>query len=128
VEKPGLLRAVLIAAGTLFLALAAVGVVVPGLPTTPFVLLAAACYLRSSRRLYSWLLAHRVFGRLIKDFQERRAIPRSAKIISVAAMAVMVGVSVLFLVQALWLRLLLIALGAAGCAVVLRFRTTRPPA
>jgi len=123
-----LFRAILIALGTLFLALAAVGVAVPGLPTTPFVLLAAACYLRSSPRLYSKLLAHRVFGRLIRDVQERRAIPLSAKIVSVAAMAVMVGVSAAFLVHALWLRLLLIGLGIAGCVLVLRFKTARPTA
>jgi len=118
-----LVRIVLVALGTLFLALALIGVVLPGLPTTPFVLLAAACYVRSSRRLYGWLLAHRVFGKLIRDFQEQRAIPRSAKIVSVAAMVGMIGVSVVFLVEALWLRLLLIGLGIVGCTVVLRFPT-----
>jgi uncharacterized membrane protein YbaN (DUF454 family) len=120
-----LIRAVLIVLGTLFLALALIGVVVPGLPTTPFVLLAAACYVRSSRRLYARLLAHRVFGKLIRNFQASRAIPRSAKIISVAAMCSMVALAVLFLVEAWWLRLLLIGLGAAGSVVVLRFPTAR---
>ena len=120
-----MLRAVLIVTGTLFLGLAVIGVVIPGLPTTPFVLLAAACYVRSSRRLYAWLLANRIFGKLIRTFQERRSIPRSAKIISVAAMAGMVGASVLFLVEAWWLKLLLIGLGAAGCVVVLHFPTAK---
>ena len=120
-----MLRAVLIVTGTLFLGLAVIGVVIPGLPTTPFVLLAAACYVRSSRRLYAWLLANRVFGKLIRNFQERRSIPRSAKIISVAAMTGMVGASVLFLVEAWWLKLLLIGLGAAGCVVVLHFPTAK---
>jgi len=120
-----LIRVVLVVLGTLFLALALIGVAVPGLPTTPFVLLAAACYIRSSRRLYARLLAHRVFGKLIRDFQAKGAIPRTAKIISITAMASMVSVTVLFLVEALWLRLLIVALGVAGGAVVLSLPTAR---
>ena len=120
-----MIRALLIAAGTLFLGLGLLGVAVPGLPTTPFVLLAAACYVRSSRRLYSRLLAHRVFGKLIRDFQADRAISKTAKIVSVAAMACMVTLTVLFLLEALWLRLLIAGLGAVGGAVVLSFPTAR---
>jgi len=121
-----MIKAVLIGLGTLFLVLGLVGVVLPGLPTTPFVLLAAACYVRSSRRLYERLLKHPVFGKLIRDFRKNRAIPRSAKIASVAAMAVMVGIAVAFLVEALWVRLLLAALGVTGITVVLSLRTSRP--
>ncbi|MBN1834380.1 MAG: YbaN family protein [Spirochaetales bacterium] len=119
-----MIRALLVALGTVFLSLAILGVVLPGLPTTPFVLLAAACYVRSSKRLYERLLHHRVFGKLIRDFQRDRAIPRSAKIASVAAMAGMVTVAVVFVVDALWLRVLLAALGAVGITVVLLFRTS----
>ena len=121
-----MIKAILIGLGTLFLLLGLVGVVLPGLPTTPFVLLAAACYVRSSTRLYERLLRHPVFGKLIRDFQKHRAIPRSAKIASVAAMALMVGIAVAFLVEALWVRLLLAALGVTGITVVLSLRTSRP--
>jgi len=121
-----MIRIVLFALGTLFLGLGLLGVVLPGLPTTPFVLLASACYLRSSRRLYAWLLGHRVFGRLIRDFQEQRAIPRAAKIASVTVMTVMVTISAVFLINPLWLKLLVVALGAAGAVVVLVLPTARP--
>jgi uncharacterized membrane protein YbaN (DUF454 family) len=121
-----MIRIVLLALGTVFLGLGLLGVVLPGLPTTPFVLLAAACYVRSSRRLYAWLVGHKVFGKLIRDFQEQRAIPKAAKIASVATMTVMVTISALFLLKPLWTKLLVAALGAAGALVVLLFPTARP--
>ena len=76
---PSLARPLLATLGTLALALGIVGIFVPLLPTTPFVLAAAACYARSSRRLHGWLLGHRRLGPCIRAFGEGRAIPRRAK-------------------------------------------------
>ncbi len=59
--------------------LALVGFITPVLPTTPFILLAGFCWMRSSRRFYAWLREHRLFGKMVGDWQERHAIPRSAK-------------------------------------------------
>jgi uncharacterized membrane protein YbaN (DUF454 family) len=70
--------------------LAAVGVVVPGLPTTPLLLLAAACFARSSPRLHARLLANPVFGPLIREWQETRTVPVRAKVIAIT-MIVLVG-------------------------------------
>lgn len=72
-------RWIFISLGLFFVVLAAAGVALPGLPTTPFLLLAAACFAKSSPRLYSWLLANKVFGPIIVSWRENRTMPRRAK-------------------------------------------------
>ena len=69
------------------LALGIVGIVVPGLPTVPFVLLSAYAAARGSKRLHAWLLAHRRFGPMIRDWQARGAVSRRAKWLATAMMA-----------------------------------------
>ena len=69
------------------LALGVVGIVVPGLPTVPFVLLSAYAAARGSKRLHAWLLAHRRFGPMIRDWQARGAVSRRAKWLATAMMA-----------------------------------------
>ena len=86
-------RQLWIAAGCTCVALGAAGVVLPLLPTTPFVLLAAWCFARSSPRLHDWLLAHRLFGPLIANWREHRAISRIAKRASLLSMAAVLGIS-----------------------------------
>ena len=94
------------------LALGAVGVVLPVLPTTPFLLLAAFAAARSSTRLHGWLLEHRVFGPLIHDWQANGTVSRRAKIVASATMAA--SAVVLFTVgPATWLALAVTALMAA---------------
>ncbi|MEY4696530.1 MAG: hypothetical protein RIT14_958 [Pseudomonadota bacterium] len=82
--------------GLAALALAAVGVVLPLLPTVPFLLLAAFCFARSSERLHSWLLNHPVFGPPIMDWEERGAISRRAKWLASASILAALGSAVLF--------------------------------
>lgn len=80
-------RALWLFAGGLSLALGIVGIVVPLLPTTPFVLLAAACFSRGSVRCERWLLTHRVFGPMVRDWRAHRAIPRRARQLAFVMMA-----------------------------------------
>ena len=80
-------------AGTVSLGLGIVGVVLPGLPTTPFVLLAAACYARASPRLHGWLLRHRLFGPMVRDWETHRSLTRRTKTVAQVSMVVMVGLS-----------------------------------
>ena len=94
--------------GLASLSLGIVGIVLPLLPTTPFLLLSAFCFARSSDRLHAWLLAHRIFGPLIENWHRERAIARSAKMAATAACAVVFAVSlvlkapvIVLLVQAL---------------------------
>ena len=80
-------------AGSVSLALGLVGVVLPGLPTTPFVLLAAACYARASPRLHGWLLNHRFMGPMVRDWETPRSLTRRSKTVAQVSMVVMVGLS-----------------------------------
>lgn len=79
-----------------FVALALLGVVLPGLPTTPFLLLAAWAFHKGSRRWALWLEQHRLFGPLLRNWQQHRVIPLHAKVAAIT----MMGVSLLYL--ALW--------------------------
>ncbi|MBU0960111.1 MAG: YbaN family protein [Proteobacteria bacterium] len=71
----------LVSGGFLCVTLGTIGIVLPGIPTTPFLLLAAACFARSSPRFHKKLLDNKVFGRVIRDWEENRTVPRKAKII-----------------------------------------------
>lgn len=95
------MRPLWLAAGTLSAGLGLIGIVVPLLPTTPFMILAAACFARSSPRLHDWLWNHRVFGPAIRDWREHRAISPFAKRASVGAMAAAFGISLVLGVK-LW--------------------------
>jgi uncharacterized membrane protein YbaN (DUF454 family) len=115
------MRALWLGLGGLFLALGLLGVVLPVLPTTPFMLLAAACFARSSPRLHRWLLGHPVFGPPIRNWEENGAISRPAKRLAVGTMAVVWGVSIFAGLpwSALAVQTALIGIGAA-------FVLTRP--
>ncbi|MYF06578.1 MAG: DUF454 domain-containing protein, partial [Rhodospirillaceae bacterium] len=86
-------RAVWFTVGIVALLLAALGAVLPLMPTTVFLLVAAFAFARSSDRWHAWLLSHRVFGPLIADWRDHRAIDRRAKILSAASMAAVFGIS-----------------------------------
>lgn len=79
-RRSAALRGVLFAIGLVFVALGFIGAFLPVLPTTPFLILAAACFARSSRRLEGWLLDHPRFGPTLRDWRLRGAIPPKAKL------------------------------------------------
>ena len=101
-----------------------VGVVVPLLPTTPFLILAAYCFSRGSRRLHAWLIDHRTFGPPIRDWREHRAISRKAKFSAMVAVVLIFSLSI-FLQAPLW-ALALQGIVLAGVAVFLLTRPTPP--
>jgi uncharacterized membrane protein YbaN (DUF454 family) len=86
-------RNILLTAGTISVAIGIVGIFIPLLPTTPFLLLAAACYLRSSERFYHWLLNNRLFGTYIRNYVEGRGMPAKIKIFTIALLWITIGVS-----------------------------------
>lgn len=116
-------RGLLAAAGLISLVLGIVGIVVPGLPTTPFVLLSAACFAKASPRLHAWLLAHRVLGSMVRDWEAHRSIPFHIKCLSISMMGVMVLLSAWRLDGRPWLQALILSLGAIGAWVVWRIPT-----
>ncbi len=125
--KARLRRALLIAAGTLSLALGALGALLPVLPTTPFLLLAAACYIRSSKRLYAWLLGNRLFGEYLKRYRAGEGLPLSFKLWTLALLWLSLGSSAFFALpeRLWWLRLFLLAIGLAVSAHILHIKTYR---
>lgn len=120
-----MIRIVLISLGTIFLALGMVGVVVPGLPTTPFLLLSAALYVRSSERMYSWLLNHRLFGKPIREFRATRSISLRTKLISIGTMWAMILLSIFLFIENLAVEITIAALGIVGTIFLLFIRTLK---
>lgn len=112
-------------AGTVSLALGLIGVVLPGLPTTPFVLLAAACYAKASPRLHAWLLNHRFLGPMVRDWETHRSLTLRTKTIAIGSMLAMVSLSAWGLRHQPWALGGLLLAGAVGAWVVARI-PTRP--
>ncbi|HET7793896.1 MAG TPA: YbaN family protein [Rhizobacter sp.] len=94
-------RALWLLAGALCLLIGVIGIVVPLLPTTPLVLLAAFCFSRGSERWERWLLAHRHFGPMVRDWRAHRAVPLRAKQLATAMMAVS-SIGTWFVVASPW--------------------------
>jgi uncharacterized membrane protein YbaN (DUF454 family) len=113
----------LLICGYIFLAVGFLGIIIPILPTTPFLLLAAACFLRSSEKLYRWLINHKMFGKLILCYEQYRAISLKAKVLSVTLLWVGIVSSAWFFVSFLWLRILLVIIGAGVSGYILRLKT-----
>ena len=109
-----IIKALWVIAGSVFVVLGAFGVILPGLPTTPFLILAAACYIRSSQRLYDWLIANKTFGPYLRDYREGKGIPKRAKKIALVMMTIFVGYAVLFALDDLIVRIVVLILGMIG--------------
>ncbi len=108
--------------GLCCLLLAIIGVVLPLLPTTPFVLLAAFCFSRSSSRFHAYLLNHRLFGPLISEWERYGVISLKVKLFSSSMMLVMVSYPIVFKSLPLWVDLL----AAASVLLALLFIWSRP--
>lgn len=120
--KPLLKKYLLIALGSLSLALGFVGMLVPVLPTTPFLLISAYCYLRASKRLYDWLMRNKLFGKYLYNYMTYRAVPRQAKIASLAVLWAGLFTSMI-LVDRWYVRLILLAVGIAVSVHLLLLKT-----
>ena len=115
-------RRLLIIAGTMSTAIGIIGIFVPILPTTPFLLLAAACYLRSSQRFYNWLLNNRFIGAYVRNYIQGRGMPLKIKIITILLLWITITCSIIFAVQALIIRIILfiIAIGVTVHIIFIR--------
>lgn len=113
-EHPStVLRVLLVIAGTICVAIGLVGVVLPVLPTTPFMLLAAACYLRASARFYNLLLNNRTFGPLVLEWRRYRSIPWKTKLTAIVLMSLTLTSSIVFFVRSPYVQAGLAAMGVA---------------
>jgi uncharacterized membrane protein YbaN (DUF454 family) len=119
------LKYLLIVIGTISVALAFLGIILPVLPTTPFLLLAAACYIRSSQRFYCWLINNRFFGKYIKNYREKKGIPQKVKIYIISLLWITILASTIFAVDLLAIRILLILIAVGVTVHILRIRTLK---
>lgn len=118
-----MLKYLYLVAGTVSLALGIIGIFVPLLPTTPFLLLTAALYFRSSPTLYRRLLSHKYLGAHIRNFREYKAIPLSTKIVSLLLLWATMSYCALAVVETLWLRLFLAAVAVGVTWHILSYKT-----
>lgn len=116
-------RKLLILLGSISLFLGLLGIALPLLPTTPFLLLSATCYFHGSERLYRWLMSHPTLGSYIRSFREDKAIPLRAKVVSVTMVWVTLLYCIFFVVNPLWLRIFLFLLAVGISWHILSFKT-----
>lgn len=110
--------------GIFSLALGIVGIFLPLLPTTPFLLLSAALFAKSSDKLYNWLLNHKYMGTYIKNFREHKCIPLQAKVISILLIWITISYSVLFIIPLFWVKILLLSIALATSIHILSYKTS----
>ncbi len=112
--------------GIISLVLGFLGIFVPLLPTTPFLLLSAMLFARSSKKLYNWLIKHKVFGNYVRSFIEEKSIPLKVKISSTFLLWVTILFSIFFVVEdKIWLQVLLFAIATGVTIHILHYKTKR---
>jgi len=116
-------RTILLSVGFCSLGLGVIGVFIPLLPTTPFLLLSASCFLKSSARLYRRLIGHKVLGKYIENYLNHRAVSLRSKLVSVSLLWVTIGSTIVFFVDT-WSVRCILGLVAIGVTIhLLRLRT-----
>ncbi|MDR1896027.1 MAG: YbaN family protein [Prevotellaceae bacterium] len=117
------MRILFIILGTLFLALGVLGIFLPLLPTTPFLLLTVACYTKGSKTLLNRLLNNKYLGKYIVEYQRNRGIRKSIKIYVLSLLWTSISLSVVFFAEALWLKILLICVAVGVTIHISTFKT-----
>ncbi|NDV56938.1 YbaN family protein [Bacteroides sp. 519] len=111
--------------GSISLVLGIIGIFVPLLPTTPFLLLTATLYFQGSPQLYNWLLNHKYLGPYIRNFRENKAIPLRAKIVSVSLLWITILYCIFFVVKMFWVQILLFCIATGVTYHILSFKTLK---
>ena len=116
-------RYTLIVTGTIFLGLGLIGIFLPLLPTTPFLLLAAACYARGSQTFYTWLISNKYFGVYIKNYQEGKGIPLKIKVVSIIFLWIAILSSAFFIVTIFFVQIVLITIAISVTVHITSIKT-----
>ncbi len=119
---------ILMGLGIIFLVFGITGVVLPVLPTTPFILLAAACFAKSSPRLYNWLLNNRLFGKYIINYQQNKGIPLRVKITSLFFLWLSIGFTLTVFISNNYVRAVVIVIVIGVTIHILRMETLKESA
>lgn len=110
-------------AGTFFLVVGLIGIILPLLPTTPFLLLALACYFRGSEKMYQWMLSNRIFGEYLKNYREGRGIPIKIKLGTISLLWLLIVFSAFIFLDNLIIQIILIAIGVGVTIHLLLIKT-----
>ena len=121
-SKEKIKRVLLLFAGTLTLILGIIGIVIPILPTTPFLLLSAACFTRSSKKFYNWLMNNKILGFYVRNYREGKGMPLKLKIFTVSLLWFTILLSVFFFISILWVRILLIIIAISVSTHIMLIR------
>ena len=121
-----LIRILLFTCGTISVVLGIIGMFLPVMPTTPFLLLASICYSRSSKRFYNWLITNRWCGKYIRNYREGRGIPLGQKIFTISLLWLSIGCTSWFVISLWWVRLILVAIAIGVTIHLMMIKTFRP--
>ena len=118
-----IIKLLLIITGIVSMALGVIGVFLPVLPTTPFLLLAAACFIRSSERLYNFLIKNKYFGKYIKDYREGKGIPKKTKVFAISLLWISIGITIIFVISKIILRIMLTIVASVVTVHIVKTKT-----
>lgn len=124
ISSSRLKRLILYIIGYSSLTLGIIGLIFPILPTTPFLLLAAACFARNSEKAYNWLINNRVFGKFIRDYRAGRGLPIKVKLYTLLFLWMTIIISILF-VSIFWVQILLLVIASLVSIHILLIRPKR---
>lgn len=116
---------ILITIGSISVGLGVIGIFLPLLPTTPFLLVGAYCYFEGSPKLYTWLLSNRYLGEYIRNFREHKSIPLGTKIFALSTLWLTVGYCILFLIPLMLVKILLFIIASAVTRHLLSYETLK---
>ena len=123
--RNNILRITLISLGIISLALGIIGIFVPVLPTTPFLLVSVALFAKSSPKLYYKLLNNKYLGEYIKNFRVHKAIPLETKIFAISVLWITILSSIIFFIKILWVKILVASIASVVTYYILSFKTKR---
>ncbi|HRW62514.1 MAG TPA: YbaN family protein [Bacteroidales bacterium] len=123
--KNKLVKVLLVTIGLVSLTLGIIGIFLPLLPTTPFLILSAALFLRSSERLYNWLLNHRILGNHLKNYMIDKSISRNTKISALLLLWITILSSIFFIIDKNIVKIVLLGIALAVSIHILSFKTTK---
>ena len=123
---PKSIRLVLIACGCISVVLGVIGIFLPIMPTTVFLLIAAACFIRSSDKLHMWLLNHRILGMYIRAAQGKSGIPLKGKVITLLVLWVTILYSTFWVAPTVWLKAILLLIAVAVTVFLVTRKTLSP--
>ena len=124
-EYPAFYRYLYLISGFLLVVIGVIGIFLPILPTTIFLILASACFVKSSPRANEWLRNHKILGAYIKNYQDKTGLTFKAKVFNIAFLWIMISSSAYFFTEELYIKLLLLAIAIGVTIHLLMVKTKK---